>query len=120
MDVLAGKQRVIFPLVFTCLILSVLLFDGFLCTQPFSWELASVLKESKGKFDSAGVKLIAVGVGTPIKARILSERVLSFLFHFHFLFVSLYLQKIFMNMDRELNLIICGMSRSCGWISVFR
>ncbi|RZC54742.1 hypothetical protein C5167_013606 [Papaver somniferum] len=38
------------------------------------WELASKLKESKSRFDSAGVKLIAVGVGTPGKARILAER----------------------------------------------
>ncbi|XP_062005079.1 thioredoxin-like protein AAED1, chloroplastic isoform X1 [Rosa rugosa] len=38
------------------------------------WELASALKESKARFDSAGVKLIAVGVGTPDKARILAER----------------------------------------------
>ncbi|XVF17484.1 hypothetical protein REPUB_Repub10bG0126300 [Reevesia pubescens] len=38
------------------------------------WELASALKEAKPKFDSAGVKLIAVGVGTPDKARILAER----------------------------------------------
>lgn len=38
------------------------------------WELASALKESKPKFDAAGVKLIAVGVGTPNKARILAER----------------------------------------------
>ncbi|GLT75360.1 hypothetical protein SLA2020_470910 [Shorea laevis] len=38
------------------------------------WDLASALKESKGRFDSAGVKLIAVGVGTPNKARILAER----------------------------------------------
>ncbi|KAE9466748.1 hypothetical protein C3L33_01329, partial [Rhododendron williamsianum] len=38
------------------------------------WELASALKESKPKFDAAGVKLIAVGVGTPDKARILAER----------------------------------------------
>ncbi|KAK9285257.1 hypothetical protein L1049_024447 [Liquidambar formosana] len=36
---------------------------------PCCWELASVLKESKAKFDSAGVKLIAVGVGTPNKAQ---------------------------------------------------
>ena len=42
----------------------------------FSWELASALKEAKARFDSAGVKLIAVGVGTPDKARILAERVL--------------------------------------------
>lgn len=41
---------------------------------PCCWELASVLKEAKPKFDSAGVKLIAVGVGTPNKARILAER----------------------------------------------
>nr|KJB71157.1 hypothetical protein B456_011G108500 [Gossypium raimondii] len=39
------------------------------------WELASALKEAKPKFDSAGVKLIAVGVGTPDRARILAERV---------------------------------------------
>ncbi|KAI3462659.1 hypothetical protein Pfo_019322 [Paulownia fortunei] len=38
------------------------------------WELASALKESKDKFDSAGVKLIAVGVGTPDKAQLLAER----------------------------------------------
>ncbi|XP_042417389.1 thioredoxin-like protein AAED1, chloroplastic [Zingiber officinale] len=38
------------------------------------WELASVLKESISKFDAAGVKLIAVGVGTPDKARMLAER----------------------------------------------
>lgn len=38
------------------------------------WELASALKESKPKFDAAGVKLIAVGVGSPNKARILAER----------------------------------------------
>ncbi|KAF8034254.1 hypothetical protein BT93_C0522 [Corymbia citriodora subsp. variegata] len=41
---------------------------------PCCWELALALKESKAKFDSAGVKLIAVGVGTPDKARILAER----------------------------------------------
>ncbi|KAH1202415.1 Thioredoxin-like protein AAED1, chloroplastic [Glycine max] len=39
-----------------------------------SWELASALKESKARFDSAGVKLIAVGIGTPNKARMLAER----------------------------------------------
>jgi hypothetical protein len=33
------------------------------------------LKETKERFDAAGVKLIAVGVGTPDKARILAERV---------------------------------------------
>ncbi|XP_043713992.1 thioredoxin-like protein AAED1, chloroplastic [Telopea speciosissima] len=41
---------------------------------PCCWELASVLKEFKPRFDSAGVKLIAVGVGTPNKARLLAER----------------------------------------------
>jgi hypothetical protein len=40
-----------------------------------SWELASVLKDSMAKFDSAGAKLIAIGVGTPEKARILADRV---------------------------------------------
>lgn len=38
------------------------------------WELASTLKESKARFDSSGVKLIAVGIGTPNKARVLAER----------------------------------------------
>ncbi|KAJ0967708.1 hypothetical protein J5N97_024625 [Dioscorea zingiberensis] len=38
------------------------------------WELASNLKGAKSSFDSAGVKLIAVGVGTSDKARILAER----------------------------------------------
>lgn len=41
---------------------------------PCCWELASTLKEYKDKFESAGVKLIAVGVGTPDKARLLAER----------------------------------------------
>ncbi|CAK7339715.1 unnamed protein product [Dovyalis caffra] len=41
---------------------------------PCCWELASALKESKEKFDSAGVKLIAIGVGTPDKARMLADR----------------------------------------------
>uniref|UniRef100_A0A0E0KIJ6 Thioredoxin domain-containing protein n=1 Tax=Oryza punctata TaxID=4537 RepID=A0A0E0KIJ6_ORYPU len=41
---------------------------------PCCWELASVLTDTKEKFESAGVKLIAVGVGTPDKARILAER----------------------------------------------
>ncbi|XP_060193192.1 uncharacterized protein LOC132622583 [Lycium barbarum] len=41
---------------------------------PCCWELAKALKESKERFDSAGVKLIAVGVGAPNKARILAER----------------------------------------------
>ncbi|XP_024932107.2 uncharacterized protein LOC107425006 isoform X2 [Ziziphus jujuba] len=41
---------------------------------PCCWELASTLKESKARFDSAGVKLVAVGVGAPSKARILAER----------------------------------------------
>ncbi|KAK1268567.1 hypothetical protein QJS04_geneDACA022083 [Acorus gramineus] len=38
------------------------------------WEFASALKEVKPRFDAAGVKLIAVGVGTPDRARILAER----------------------------------------------
>ncbi|KAM0915596.1 hypothetical protein ACQ4PT_010756 [Festuca glaucescens] len=41
---------------------------------PCCWELALTLKETKERFDAAGVKLIAVGVGTPDKARILAER----------------------------------------------
>lgn len=51
----------------------------FLCLNCFSWELASVLRDAKSKFESAGVKLIAIGVGTPDKARILAERVFCFL-----------------------------------------
>ena len=46
-----------------------------LIVNVVSWELASTLKESKARFDSGGVKLVAVGVGTPNKARILAERV---------------------------------------------
>ncbi|ESQ31266.1 hypothetical protein EUTSA_v10004770mg [Eutrema salsugineum] len=38
------------------------------------WELATALKEAKPRFDAAGVKLVAVGVGTPDKARILASR----------------------------------------------
>ncbi|TMX01383.1 hypothetical protein EJD97_024595 [Solanum chilense] len=41
---------------------------------PCCWELAKALKETKERFDSAGVKLIAVGIGAPNKARILAER----------------------------------------------
>eukprot|EP01018_Ginkgo_biloba_P040152 Gb_04298 [translate_table: standard] len=41
---------------------------------PCCWEFASTLKDAKPKFDAAGVKLIAIGVGTPDKARILGER----------------------------------------------
>lgn len=51
----------------------------FLWLNCFSWELASVLREAKSKFESAGVKLIAIGVGTPDKGRILAERVIHFL-----------------------------------------
>ncbi|KAK3211018.1 hypothetical protein Dsin_015724 [Dipteronia sinensis] len=41
---------------------------------PCCWELASALKESKANFDTAGVKLIAVGIGTPNKSQLLAER----------------------------------------------
>ncbi|KAK9670225.1 hypothetical protein RND81_13G187600 [Saponaria officinalis] len=41
---------------------------------PCCWELAATLKESKVRFDSANVKLIAVGVGSASKARILADR----------------------------------------------
>lgn len=44
----------------------------------FSWELASALNGVKETFDYTGVKLIAVGVGAPNKARILAERVCTF------------------------------------------
>ncbi|KAI3738250.1 hypothetical protein L2E82_28273 [Cichorium intybus] len=42
-----------------------------------SWELASTLKESIPKFQSAGVKLIAIGIGAPKKAQIFVERLWS-------------------------------------------
>nr|KJB48762.1 hypothetical protein B456_008G085700 [Gossypium raimondii]KJB48763.1 hypothetical protein B456_008G085700 [Gossypium raimondii] len=42
---------------------------------PCCWELALGLKEARARFESAGVKLIAIGVGTPNKARLLAERV---------------------------------------------
>ncbi|KNA12363.1 hypothetical protein SOVF_126680, partial [Spinacia oleracea] len=38
------------------------------------WEFASDLKAAKARFDAAGVKLIAVGVGGADKARMLGER----------------------------------------------
>ncbi|KAK4791247.1 hypothetical protein SAY86_031660 [Trapa natans] len=38
------------------------------------WELAASLKDIKPRLDAAGVKLIAVGVGEPRKARMLGER----------------------------------------------
>ncbi|KAI3726383.1 hypothetical protein L1987_66180 [Smallanthus sonchifolius] len=41
---------------------------------PCCWELASTLKEAKARFESTGVKLIAIGIGEPKKARILAER----------------------------------------------
>ncbi|KAJ3697624.1 hypothetical protein LUZ61_001329 [Rhynchospora tenuis] len=41
---------------------------------PCCWELASVLRDSKSKFELSGVKLVAIGVGTTDKARILAER----------------------------------------------
>ncbi|GMI68756.1 hypothetical protein HRI_000544900 [Hibiscus trionum] len=41
---------------------------------PCCWELALELKEAKARFEAAGVKLIAIGVGTPNKARMLAER----------------------------------------------
>ncbi|CAN6281552.1 unnamed protein product [Urochloa humidicola] len=47
------------------------------------WELASVLKDSMAEFDSAGAKLIAIGVGTPDKARILADRAYNVLGLYH-------------------------------------
>ncbi|CAH9069168.1 unnamed protein product [Cuscuta europaea] len=38
------------------------------------WELAAALRDSKGRFDSAAVKLIAVGIGSPRNAQIFSGR----------------------------------------------
>jgi len=57
-----------------------------LAVLVISWELALTLKEYKARFDSAGVKLIAVGVGTPNKARVLAERVISLSTSFSFRF----------------------------------
>ena len=42
---------------------------------PCCWEFASTLKDVKPKFDSAGVKLIAISVGTLEKACILAESI---------------------------------------------
>nr|TKV91574.1 hypothetical protein SEVIR_9G105700v2 [Setaria viridis] len=47
------------------------------------WELASVLKDSMARFDSAGAKLIAIGVGTPDKARILADGAYNVLGLYH-------------------------------------
>ncbi|KAM0070759.1 putative peroxiredoxin-like 2A/B/C [Helianthus debilis subsp. tardiflorus] len=48
---------------------------------PCCWELASTLKESKARFEAVVVKLIAVGIDEPKKARILAERIIiSFLY----------------------------------------
>ncbi|KAL4582098.1 hypothetical protein LXL04_006638 [Taraxacum kok-saghyz] len=41
---------------------------------PCCWELASTLKESMARFESAGVKLIAIGIGEPKKARLFAEK----------------------------------------------
>ncbi|KAJ3672810.1 hypothetical protein LUZ60_006184 [Juncus effusus] len=41
---------------------------------PCCWELASVLRDSISEFESCGVKLIAIGVGTTDKAQILAQR----------------------------------------------
>lgn len=60
-----------------CPIFCFLFVFPFSSTRWWSWELASTLKEAKGRFDAAGVKLIAVGVGTPNKAGILAERVIT-------------------------------------------
>eukprot|EP00249_Psilotum_nudum_P014009 c24618_g1_i1 orf=394-1170(+) len=40
----------------------------------FCWEFAASLRDAKPKFDAAGAKLIAIGVGTPDKAQILAKR----------------------------------------------
>ncbi|CAL4935714.1 unnamed protein product [Urochloa decumbens] len=47
------------------------------------WELASVLKDSVAEFESAGAKLVAIGVGTPDKARILADRAYNVLGLYH-------------------------------------
>ncbi|KAG6492826.1 hypothetical protein ZIOFF_047793 [Zingiber officinale] len=49
------------------------------CAYEAFWMFLLVLKESISKFDAAGVKLIAVGVGTPDKACMLAERERTYL-----------------------------------------
>ncbi|KAK3416577.1 hypothetical protein EUGRSUZ_H02333 [Eucalyptus grandis] len=66
----AAGEPVLFKDLWGVAVVAMLRHFGCICC----WEFASALKESKPKFDSAGVKLIAVGVGTPDKARILAER----------------------------------------------
>lgn len=41
---------------------------------PLCWEFAASLRDVNPTLSAAGVKLIAIGVGTPDKARILAER----------------------------------------------
>lgn len=72
-----------------------------------SWELASTLKEAMPKFDSAGVKLIAVGVGTPDKARILAERVSLKMFLFYIfqdeLFICFFVHSFILKLREGVN-----------------
>ncbi|KAJ8439731.1 hypothetical protein Cgig2_009555 [Carnegiea gigantea] len=56
-----------------------------ICGIKTSWEFASTLKEYEDKFESAGVKVIAVGVGTPNKAHHLAERLP---FHMEYLYAD--------------------------------
>lgn len=89
------------------------LIDALLSFACFSWELASALKESKERFDSAGVKLIAVGVGTPDKARLLAERVNYFATSFLLKNLLCYLYRI------EFTMFILGahIYHRCNWTS---
>ncbi|KAH7421336.1 hypothetical protein KP509_13G051600 [Ceratopteris richardii] len=41
---------------------------------PLCWEFAASLRDAKPKFDSAGVTLVVIGVGTPENARTMAER----------------------------------------------
>jgi hypothetical protein len=66
-----------------------------LSSLVLSWELASTLKETKSRFDSAGVKLIAVGVGEPNKARMLAERVMFLCPPLSFQFLTVFLAKYY-------------------------
>lgn len=81
MDVFAGKKE---SFEVSCMTHNWLIIYLLSSLHQFSWELASVLKDSMPRFDSAGVKLIAVGVGTPDRARILAERVMILLVLYFF------------------------------------
>ena len=73
--------------------------------HTISWEFAASLRDLKPQFDAAGVKLIAIGVGTPDKAQILAEKVcLFFMLSLLFLFTSC-LHSVFYSLFSFLNML---------------